>query len=477
MSYPQYLTDLIKYDPKPDGSQASYLELYVKFYQRLSDQGKRKFLRRTKRFITNKDFEFFLDSQQDHVLIKTLIAASCIQLTWGLDDIYLDSYSYIGVYRNGIQLKKEKTKSLNALFLRSGKNESWDEVKKGHFFMGGGGRQIGLMEWTCVFIIEAKKDNILDDFFSAYYKVWCEAARDIMFVVDEEEQIPLDTFGKRLPVIIQHFFEEPAELQQNHPEIYEHTKILLNLDLLEGAEYDFIYSDKVKKEKKISSSNRALIFDVQDQVRKFGLPAGIMYYILFQMPFVIAIWYIMGRWAYFSLTFWGIFLAFATVGIFLVYWFYYIKRGLARLPSVILFFLGVIPFIYGGMHLLNYTIPLKHESHRVYVEKLSDLENDLPWRGFTHLHVSKVLETKMKVTTRVPHKAAYALDLKKGLVPNMENEKTTIVNEVVKIHTGLNHVRGMSSLFDHKKDIIEMHTYTGLFGATVFHGYVLILME
>jgi hypothetical protein len=477
MVYAEQLSGVIKYDPSLDGSQADYLKYYVKFYQKLSPAGQRKFLRRVKRFISLKDFEFFFDTEQDNTLIKTLIAAGCIQLTWGLDDTYLDSYSYIGVYQNGIKLKKGKATPLNALWIKSAKDESWDDLKEGHFFMGGGGRQIGLMEWTSVFIIEAKKDNILDDFFSAYYKVWCEAARDIMFVVDEDNHLPLDAFGKRLPMIIQFFFEDPEELKMNHPEIYEHTKRLLNLDLLDGAESDFVYSEKIKKEKKIRSSNRALIFEVQDQVRKFALPAGIMYSILWQMPVIIAVWFIMGRWTYFSSTFWFMFLTFSIIGIFLVYKFYYVKRGLNKFASLVLYIIGVIPFIYGGMSLLNYMIPIKHYTQRVKVDRLSDLEKDLPWSGFTKLHISKVIVAQKKTYKPRPYHADYFFSLRKGIIPQIISEKEKVVNQIVETYTSQRVVKGMASFYDRKNDIVEMHTYTGLFGAPVFHGFVITLID
>jgi len=451
------LANLIKNDPILTGSERDYLLHYVKFYQQLSTQGKNRFLKRVKKFIANKDFDFFLDPKNDQLLIKVLIAASCIQLTWGLDDKYLDMYTYIGVHKNGIQLKKDKTKPLNALWLKSKKNDGWDKIKDGHFFMGGGGRQIGLMEWSSVFIIEAKKDNILDDFFSAYYKVWCEAARDVMFVVDEEEQLPLDTFGRRLPLIIQYFFDDPAELQANHPEMYEHTKKLLNLDLLDAKEHDFIYAEKIKNEKGIRSKNRALIFDVQDQVRKFALPAGIMYAILIQIPIVIAIWFITGRWTYFSWNYIFYFLGFSALGSLLVYRFYYIKRGLSKYASVILFILGLMPFVYTSMNLLNYLVPVKHYSNTVEVKKITELEKKLPWYGFTTLHFTKVTKLKKK----------YTIDGKTG--------KVITKYRLDEIYVDQNHIKSATSLYD-TNDVVQIHTYKGLFGATVLHGFELTLV-
>jgi hypothetical protein len=369
----EQLSDLIKYDPSYHASQATYLHNYVSFYRGLSDRGKRVFLGRVKRFIARKDFEFFFDPGREELLVKTLIAASCIQVTWGIKDIYIGSYTYIGVYADALKLQKGKGVVYSSIWLTKNVNFSWNKVKEG-FIISDDSKHIGLFEWTRALIIQAKKENILDDFFSAYYLVWCEAARDIMFVVDEDVNLPLDKFGQKLPVIVQHFFEAPEELRANHPEIYEHTKRLLNIDLLEAKEYDYIYSRKVAADKKMKTANRALLFGVQDEIRKFGLSSGIMYYILLQFPAVIFIWYMMGRWAYFSWTFNAFFAGFLLLGALVIYKRYYVKRGLSAMASVIVCIIGLIPFVYGTMSLLNYMVPLEERSKTVMASKPSMLE-------------------------------------------------------------------------------------------------------
>lgn len=452
-----YLADLQPYQPDDIkfSSQAEYLHYYVKFYQRLSDKGKKKFLQRVRKFISIKDFEFFFPAGKAEMMIKTLIAASCVQLSWGLDDKYLDSYTYIGIHKNGIQLKRIKGRSGAALWLSNKRKQNWDEIHEG-FKLPEHARQIGLVEWTSAFIVQARKDNILDDFFSAYYKVWCETAKDVMYVVDEDDQLPLDVFGKKLPIIIQHFFEDPEEFKHFHPEMYEQTKILLNLDLLDANEFDFIYSDKIRKEKKIYATNRALIFGVQDKVRKFGLPAGIMYYILIQMPVVIAIWYAIARWNYFSSSFWIIFLILCFPGSWLIYKFYHVRRGLAVYASMVLFFLGFVPLLYSGLHIANYAIPVDRQTEKLIVNKISDLDAYLPWVGFTKPHFSKLVIMEKKTVT------------------NPVTNEVTYVEEVSKTYTTGNDIHGALSLFN-SNDEIMMHTYTGLLGAKVFHGFEVII--
>ncbi len=443
------MSDLIKYDPTYNASQATYLYNYVAFYRGLSESGKKKFHRRVKKFIASKDFQFFFDVGKEELLVKTLVAASCMQVTWALDDIYIGSFSYVGIYENGIQLKKAKGKSYNSMWLDNKVRFAWSTVKDG-FVVPDDGHQIGLFEWTRALIMQAKKDNILDDFFAAYYRVWCEAAKDIMYVVDEDEEVPVELYGAKLPIIIQHFFEEPEELKKNHPEIYEHTKILLNLDLLEAKEYDYVYSKKIRKEKNIRSKNRVLLFGVQDKVRKFALPAGIMYFILVQIPVVVFIWFSMARWTYFSFSFWGAFIAIAAAGIFAVRRNYYVKRGITRAASIILFILGLIPSLYSVMHMLNYLIPVEHHVKVLPITEQNQLSNYLPWTGFTVPHVNKVI-----VTTRDFMDSEYKISA---------------------VYTHPADIQVSIPLLN-KKSVVELHTYTGIFGARVFDGYVVTVRK
>jgi len=448
------LSDLIKYDPNYNASQATYLHNYVSFYRGLSEKGKRTFLHRVQKFIRMKDFEFFFDPGREEVLVKTLIAASCIQVTWGIKDKYINSYTYIGVYAEALKLQKGKGVVYSSIWLTRNVNLSWSKIKEG-FVIADDAKHIGLFEWTRALIIQAKKDNIMDDFFMSYYKVWCEAARDIMFVVDEDANLPLDKFGQKLPVIVQHFFEAPEELQQNHPQIYEYTKRLLNLDLLEGKDYDYIYSKKIAAEKKIKSNNRVLIFGVQNEIRKFGLISGVMYYILAQFPAVVLIWYMMGRWTYSSFTFNIIFLVSLILGGALIYKRYYLKRGLGKKASIIVFLIGLIPAIYGAMSFINYVIPIQQKTRIVDVSRKEMLSLYLPWQGFTEPHIKNVILPADADTT---------------------NAVNNVVNGMIKNYTQGIDMKNVIHLMD-ANDRVELHSHIGLLGAEVFDGYVIVMNE
>jgi hypothetical protein len=450
------LYDLIKYDPHAYASQADYLFQYVSFYRGLSEKGKLKFLHRVRKFIRSKDFEFFFEAGREELLVKTLIAASCVQLTWGIKDKYISSYTYIGVYADALKLQKGKGVTYSSIWLTKNIHFSWSKIKEG-FEIPDDSKHIGLFEWTRALIIQAKKDNILDDFFTSYYKVWCEAARDIMFVVDEDENLPLDKFGQKLPVIVQHFFETPEELRQNHPEMYEHTKRLLNLDLLEAAEYDYIYSKKLAAEKKLLSDNRVLVFGVQNEIRKFGLTSGVMYYILAQFPAVVLIWYTMGRWTYASWSFNLCFIVFLLIGLGVIYKRYYLKRGLGKKAAVIISLVGLIPFVYGSMCLLNYSISLEQHTRPVVASRPAMLDLYLPWKGFTEPHIKAV---------HLPREETMDTTASSG----------NVMSQMRKTYTQNIEMKNLLFLLD-GNDKVELHTRKGLFGAEVFDGYVITIKE
>lgn len=75
------------------------LQKYFSYYQRLSPQNKAKFERKVAQFIYGKRF---IPRNVNEVTIeaKVLIAASAVQLTFGLPDVYLRYFNKILVYPN-----------------------------------------------------------------------------------------------------------------------------------------------------------------------------------------------------------------------------------------------------------------------------------------------------------------------------------------------------------------------------------------
>jgi MtfA peptidase len=75
------------------------LQKYFRYYQQLSPDNKSKFERKVAQFIYGKRF---IPRQVDEVTIeaKVLIAASAVQLTFGLSNVYLRYFNKILVYPN-----------------------------------------------------------------------------------------------------------------------------------------------------------------------------------------------------------------------------------------------------------------------------------------------------------------------------------------------------------------------------------------
>lgn len=75
------------------------LQKYFGYYQQLTEENKAKFERKVTRFVYEKQF---IPRQVDEVTIeaKVLIAASAVQLTFGLPNVYLRIFNKILVYPN-----------------------------------------------------------------------------------------------------------------------------------------------------------------------------------------------------------------------------------------------------------------------------------------------------------------------------------------------------------------------------------------
>lgn len=366
---------------------------YLGFYKGLSSKGKQEFNRRVRTFIRRKKFDFEFDAGDSKQSILKMIAAACIMVTWGLKDKYLSAYKYIKVYPGAFAIKASDHSKYNTVWFKDWTSFGWDPNEKKILFTHIG-KPIGLKEWAAALILQARKDNIYDDFFSAYYKVWCESARDLIFVVNEEDQLPLDAFGKRLPVIIQLFFEEPEELQQNHPELYEETKRLLNLDLIEAKDFDYNYADLIKHQRKLRTSNRVKLFGVQKRIRKFAPVQQINYFIFFLFWLHIVVWFLVGRWTYSSYVFWSLFIGLSTVGLFGVYKRFYKSRGATIRSSAITLFGGVIPLIYSVLVLINFMIPIRRTEVEIPFSLRENLSLYAPWKGFTHPYVDEIVVTR-----------------------------------------------------------------------------------
>jgi len=218
------------------------LQKYFPYYQRLNEPDKNKFGRKVCNFLYGKQF---IPRDIDEVTIeaKVLIAATAVQITFGLPNVYLRHFNKILVYPD---------EYYSVLFRRFHKGEvnprfgvivlSWQSFIDG-FIYPDDAKSLGLHEMAHALRIENMLRSPDYPFFDEnLLEAFDNHARNICNQVENWS----DTFFRPyacanehefFSVSIEHFFERPADLKQEMPQLYSILVKLLNQDplLLHGG--------------------------------------------------------------------------------------------------------------------------------------------------------------------------------------------------------------------------------------------------
>jgi Mlc titration factor MtfA (ptsG expression regulator) len=206
------------------------------YYTKLSAEEKKKFLGRTAKFISVKEFipREGVDITGGLDDIKTLISAAAIQATFGLSEYDLPHFTkifiYPGPYYSNItkHWHKGEANPIGALVF------SWKDFKEGyrdeHDKIN-----LGLHEMAHALMLSRVLADGGEEFFNKYFDKWW-AVSNVEFQKLEKHQASFfRDYGGTNPeeffaVCIEHFFEASDEFKLKHPEIYRQTCILLNQD-------------------------------------------------------------------------------------------------------------------------------------------------------------------------------------------------------------------------------------------------------
>jgi hypothetical protein len=212
--------------------------LFSKFayYKKLDAADRQKFLKRTAKFILNKEFRAMKMELTEEMMV--LISASAIQLTFGLDEYLLDHFNRIFIYprefssRTSKQLHKGETNLAGAIVL------SWKHFNEG-YANSKDNLNLGLHEMA-----HALKFNKIGGFgpeqtFSEYMDKWMMIAKDEFVNLRNKGASSLREYGgtnatEFFSVCVEYFFESPEDFKNKLPEIYKHLCILLNQDPAAG---------------------------------------------------------------------------------------------------------------------------------------------------------------------------------------------------------------------------------------------------
>ena len=202
------------------------------FYRHLSPGLKEIFIRRTKKFLSEKTF--LIKSNSPFVEMPVLLSASAVQLTFGLQQFLLPHYQYIRVYPEEY-FAKGTLKVLAGHVYGNTITVSWNHFLKG-YEQHDDGVNLGLHEMAHALyfqLVEADTGRC-GRFTRSFNQIMAEGAE----VYELKHQRPSELFTENAYRNLQEFwaesvelfFERPAELRRAHTDLYEQMKEILKQD-------------------------------------------------------------------------------------------------------------------------------------------------------------------------------------------------------------------------------------------------------
>ena len=203
------------------------------YYRRLSQQSRQRFLFRLSHFIRCKTFSGRKELQVTDEM-KTLISASAIQLTFGLDNYLMDRFSEIIIYPDifpapGGKYYRGETS------LRGVMAFSWKHFVEG-YDIEDDKYNLGLHEMAHALEFSGLMDGP-DEYFTQNLYKWSSIARAEYENVHNERASILRSYAgtnvhEFFAVCVEHFFEASAEFKERLPEIYHWLCLTLRQDPL-----------------------------------------------------------------------------------------------------------------------------------------------------------------------------------------------------------------------------------------------------
>ncbi|MFL5765652.1 MAG: zinc-dependent peptidase [Bacteroidia bacterium] len=206
------------------------------YYHELGPADKEKFLKRTARFILQKQFRATgMDLTEEMVV---LISASAIQLTFGLDEYLLDHFDKIFIYpkefysRTNKEYHKGETNLAGVIVL------SWKHFTEG-YSNPRDNLNLGLHEMAHALRFDKFKSDSYDRFFSEYISKWQLISKEEFGKIRNHQpayfrEYAGTNFSEFFSVCAEYFFESSREFKTALPDVYEHLCILLNQDPATG---------------------------------------------------------------------------------------------------------------------------------------------------------------------------------------------------------------------------------------------------
>lgn len=216
--------------------QKSILEEKFIFYKRLPPKEKRFFENRLVRFISHKEF-IGRNGVIVSEVMKVLISATAVMLTFGFRNFYIQSVKLIFIYptefyseTNDAFHKGEYNFQLKALVL------SWSHFLEGYDIKNDN-LNLGIHEFAHAIHLNSMREKHIGAaiFTDTFYELSNlianqENLRQRMMTSGYFREYALTNQFEFIAVIIETFIETPSEFRSQFPEVYSKTKQMLNFN-------------------------------------------------------------------------------------------------------------------------------------------------------------------------------------------------------------------------------------------------------
>jgi Mlc titration factor MtfA (ptsG expression regulator) len=203
------------------------------YYDKLPEQLRVKFLIRIRAFLAEKTFE-----GKDNLEItdekKVLVAASAIQLTFGLSNFVLRHFDHIILYPVSFYSRLNDAWHMGETNARGIIVLSWQDLQEG-FNKKEDAFNVGLHEMAHALELQVALREDYDFFFGNYFAKWSHfAEKEFQNLLDERESLFRKYAGVNrhefFAVSVEYFFEASAAFKERLPLLYYHLCVLLNQD-------------------------------------------------------------------------------------------------------------------------------------------------------------------------------------------------------------------------------------------------------
>jgi Mlc titration factor MtfA (ptsG expression regulator) len=219
---------------KPISNQRRRILEKFPYYRKLSLKKRIVFESRVQRFISLKEF---IPQEMKEVTteMQVLIAASAVQLTFGLPEVQLADFDKIYVYPTKYFSKISNQYHTGEVNPRGIIVLSWEAFKEG-YKNPHDGYNLGLHEMAHALSLENIKSDYEENIFDKEdYQNWKTMAHIEYTKIKKGSQSYLRKYAFKdkdefFPVCIEYFFERPEEFKQERPELYQALSQLLKQD-------------------------------------------------------------------------------------------------------------------------------------------------------------------------------------------------------------------------------------------------------